>query len=277
MESGITFAVIESLVEFDTGSPDEKHAGFLHEDRQRWRMPRTYAISTHEITVDEYMRVVGKHVVHQNEVPGTHLMQHLSWGHVVKYCRMPSEQTRIPDDQMCHPEVTRITGNTIVNNADDVSATVYPLLAAAEWGYACRVGTTISRSFGDHDRRLASYAWYDSREVRPSHPVGLLKTNNFGLFDMHRNVAELRQTWGFFEGPLNPDEGEVVAVDGAFVDGTVAKRGNLREDRGGSYGSTSEEVCSSYRDGAGQGSGLNQISLDFDIGFRIARTIETHQ
>jgi formylglycine-generating enzyme required for sulfatase activity len=37
---------------------------------------------------------------------------------------------------------------------------------------------------------LAEYAWYDQNSGGKSHPVGELKANGFGLYDIHGNVRE---------------------------------------------------------------------------------------
>ncbi len=62
----------------------------------------------------------------------------------------------------------------------------------AEWEFACRAGSVTSRFFGESPELLPEYAW--SSQDRPERilPVGLLKPNDFGLFDMYGNLNEWR-------------------------------------------------------------------------------------
>ncbi len=63
----------------------------------------------------------------------------------------------------------------------------YRLPTEAEWERACRAETSSAYSFGDDRSELKDYAWYGSKEAKP---VGQLKPNPWGLYDMHGNAAE---------------------------------------------------------------------------------------
>ena len=66
----------------------------------------------------------------------------------------------------------------------------YRLPTEAEWEYACRAGSESAFSFGDDSSQLDEYAWYANNSNDKYQQVGTKKSNEWGLHDMHGNVAE---------------------------------------------------------------------------------------
>ena len=66
----------------------------------------------------------------------------------------------------------------------------YRLPTEAEWEYACRAGTTTRFYFGDDEKQLDKYAWYEKNSNSKFQKTGLKLPNAWGLYDMLGNVCE---------------------------------------------------------------------------------------
>jgi formylglycine-generating enzyme required for sulfatase activity len=124
----------------------------------------------------------------------------------------------------------------------------------AEWEYAARGGTETTFSFGDSEKNANYYAWTARSSGGETHPVAELRTNGFGLHDMHGNVWE----W-------------VEDVYGAYPKGSVKNptgpsSGPYRVFRGGCVWSMPQYWCSAVRGSTSPDHG------NADIGFRLVRT-----
>jgi formylglycine-generating enzyme required for sulfatase activity len=135
----------------------------------------------------------------------------------------------------------------------------YRLPTEAEWEYSCRAGSTQSYCFGDGKAELNKYAWYADNSEKSTHPVGRLRPNAWGLYDMHGNVYEWCQDW---YGEYSP---------GPVTDPKGPSTGGHRILRGGSWDGEAGEVRSAYR---------HRLTPSYRYGhegFRVARGLYTQR
>jgi formylglycine-generating enzyme required for sulfatase activity len=66
----------------------------------------------------------------------------------------------------------------------------YRLPSEAEWEYAARAGRSTRHCLGNDQAALDLCAWYRDNASRGTHPVGMKRPNDWGLYDMYGNVWE---------------------------------------------------------------------------------------
>ncbi|MBY0527275.1 MAG: SUMF1/EgtB/PvdO family nonheme iron enzyme [Gemmataceae bacterium] len=275
---GQTLAVIRGPVDFDMGSPEgEIGRNARAEPRYRCRIPRSFAVATREVTVDQFRRFLRDHPgvgdplagQEQYSPHGDGPILNLSWFDAVKYCRWLSEQERIPEAQMCYPPIEQIKEGMKLPK-DYLTRTGYRLPTEAEWEYACRAGATTAYSFGASDDLLGQYAWSlrnsSERGGECARPGGRLKPNDLGLFDVHGNVYEWCQDrvhpYPKNDGQASEDREDKVLLVHNKEDAT-----DSRIFRGGSFVDLTAMLRSAYRDNTRP---TNRVT---SIGLRVARTM----
>jgi len=114
-----------------------------------------------------------------------------------------------------------------------VPGQMFRLPTEAEWEYACKAGTTR-----DYAGDLDDMAWYSSNSGNRTHPVGEMKPNAWGLYDMHGNVCEWCADWS--------GDYPATAVD----DPRGPSSGLVRVLRGGGWSSLANDCRVAYRNGS---------------------------
>lgn len=91
-----------------------------------------------------------------------------------------------------HPAIcmTQHAAATYCEWLSAVTGREYRLPTEAEWEYACRAGTETPFYYGGDQIRIGHFAWSEKNSKARYHPVGQKTPNEWGLFDMHGNVAE---------------------------------------------------------------------------------------
>jgi formylglycine-generating enzyme required for sulfatase activity/serine/threonine protein kinase len=169
--------------EFSMGAPDsDPDADDDEKPRHRVRMTKSFYFGIHEVTQSQYRRFIEEARYRGENSPWPREFRaendglpvvDVNWREATKFCEWLSGKERQE----------------------------YRLPTEAEWEYACRAGTQTRFSFGDEEKDLDGYAWFDSNSggrgpwTQPLHPVGTKKPNAWGLYDMHGNVDEFCQDW----------------------------------------------------------------------------------
>jgi formylglycine-generating enzyme required for sulfatase activity len=111
----------------------------------------------------------------------------------------------------------------------------------AEWEYCCRAGTTTAYSFGEQARAdgdeenkatlLDPYGWHTGNAAGNDPPVGALKPNPWGLYDVHGYLAEFCLDAWHADYADAPADGSAWGHDPQQAAGNVVIRGGSWKDK----------------------------------------------
>ena len=241
------------------GSPLTEAGRSDDETQHKERIGRTFALAAKSVTVEQYRKFDDGYKLpavytRTADLPviGT------SWHQAAAYCNWLSKKEGIDQDQWCYEikdgQVTKLKANYL-------SLAGYRLPTEAEMELATRAGALTSRYFGETEDLLPKYAWYTKDSQEKTQPVGSLKPNDLGLFDVQGDVY----TWCQERYKAYPQgKGEEPEDDNEDI--LSINNQNSRVLRGGSFNFQASLVRSANRN-------YNVPTYRFFIiGFRPART-----
>lgn len=282
---GQTLAVIRGPVEFAMGSPTyETYRPKGPEEAQHpVRIPRSFAIATKEVTVAQFQRFLdanpevrraaqrdpsrdpsrGSRTLRKASPEEDSPQVTITWFEAAQYCNWLSRQDGIPEDQWVYPPIEQIKEGMELPKGH-LERTGYRLPTDAEWELAARAGATTARFYGAAEELLREYAWFGGNTfAERAWPVGELKPNDLGLFDVYGSVWEwIHDAWKPY--PTGPTaEPRIDAEDSVRLVSAQYRRPR----RGGSYAYEAPFLRSAHR-----GAYIPDERRD-NVGFRVAKTI----
>ena len=156
--------------QFQLGSPEDEPGRFMDEGPAlKADVPHGFWMDRYEVKQKSYLDLMGKNPSNTEFSPDMPVNR-VTWHEAIEYCK----------------RLTNVKGAAGLLP----KGYVYRLPTEAEWEYACRAGTKGAYSYGDSAEQLSEYGWWAGNSGDRPEPVGKLKPNPWGLYDMHGNLFE---------------------------------------------------------------------------------------
>jgi formylglycine-generating enzyme required for sulfatase activity/DNA-binding winged helix-turn-helix (wHTH) protein len=260
--------------EFLMGSPESEDGHQQVEGSpRRVVISKRFAIGKFEVTVDQFSAFVAE----TGMSAGSHCRAIVTFDRTSMIWGPPEESFRQPGFDVVGSQpvvcVSWHEAQAYVAWLRRRTGKPYRLPTEAEWEYAARAGTTTRFSFGSDETALCGYArfadlssrfgWHDAcRSDITTYgpvPVGSLKANPWGIFDMHGNA------WEWVEDCWTPNALEIPIDGSAF-----ARPGNCEVGvvRGGSFAGGSRRARSATR------APVQTAKHSYNNGFRVVLSLD---
>jgi serine/threonine protein kinase/formylglycine-generating enzyme required for sulfatase activity len=244
---------------FPMGSPlNELDRDPTDEKRHLQQIGHSYAIATTPVTNRQFVQFRNEMNKYSPDLDGPAVP--ITWYDAARYCNWLSKKEGIPEEVWCYPK--KIYDGMVLPK-DYLLHTGYRLPTEAEWEYACRAGASTSRYYGSAPDLLDRYAWFQDNAGGRAWPVGQLKPNDFGLFDMLGNTWQwCQESWDKADARSK----EKISTD--TEDTAPVSDKKYRPARGGAFTNAAGEVRCASRDR------YYPFMVNEAIGFRVARTLD---
>jgi formylglycine-generating enzyme required for sulfatase activity len=160
------------------------------------QLGHSFAMSARQVTVEQFLIFASEHTPDHKPTSSDGSLDcpvnMVSWYDAARYCNWLSARHKLPQDQWCYePNQSNEYGDGMTLTPNYLERTGFRLPSEAEWEYACRAQSITKRYYGESEELLGQYAWYlMNSHAKSLLPVGSLKPNDFGLFEMHGNLAD---------------------------------------------------------------------------------------
>jgi eukaryotic-like serine/threonine-protein kinase len=208
---GLTMVIVPGPVDFQMGEGKTQH---------RQQIGHNFAIAAKEVTVGQFetflqenprVQVENSKIYSPIPVENSKIysptptcpMNSVSWFNATAYCNWLSKKDGIPEGEWCYgPNENGEYAERmkLMSNAENRKG--YRLPTESEWEYSCRAGASTTYCFGEPWELLEKYGWYQKNSSYLTQPVGSLKPNDLGLFDLHGNL------WEWCQNRIMEPEGE---------------------------------------------------------------------
>ncbi len=149
-----------------------------------------------------------------------------------------------------------------VERLNSATGKTFSLPTEAQWAYAARGGNKSQHYKYSGSNNISDVAWFAENANNKSHPVGLKKPNELGLYDMTGNL------WEFCLDDMSRNAYTLTAKHNPFLgDKDNLQRKALKVLRGGGYEFSADENLVFMRDGA-----TNNVRMA-DMGFRLVMKV----
>lgn len=147
---------------FDMGNPENFDEACVQEQPVHKVTLSAYKIGKYPITQAQWKAVMGTNPSYFGENDDTCPVENISWQDAVLFCKNYSKLTGVE----------------------------YRLPTEAEWEFAARGGNKSQGYKYSGSNNIDEVSWYGSNSHGKTQPVGQMKANELGIYDMSGNVLE---------------------------------------------------------------------------------------